>query len=121
MKNAPIPLTLDLWSLGHSGADIAEKLGYPDEKHIARIIEHAREIGDPRAVYHFHRDRILGKGIPWKRREKGRYQTKFRGFALVQLLHPQVREFCKYGHSRADTPPRRQCRTCARLSYARRS
>lgn len=52
MKDAPIPLVLDLWSLGHSASSIAEKLGFPNFRHIERIVRHARSINDPRATLH---------------------------------------------------------------------
>ena len=60
----PVPLVLDLWSIGHSALDISEKLGLPNGRHVARIIKHARSIGDSRAVFHMDRTRLLlGKGI----------------------------------------------------------
>lgn len=54
MKNAPIPAVLDFWALGHSASVIAEWLGFPNHRHITRIIANARRIGDPRAVIHEH-------------------------------------------------------------------
>lgn len=83
MKDAPIPLTLDLWALGHSAKQIAEALGYPNSKHVTRIVENARSIGDLRACYHAHGTRILGKGIPFTERFLRTNQTKFRGFDVV--------------------------------------
>lgn len=52
MKSAPIPLVLDLWSLGHGGADIAARLGFPDFRHVTRIVAQARQIRDKRTVLH---------------------------------------------------------------------
>lgn len=52
MKNAPILLVLDLWSLGHSASDCADRLGFPNPKHVARIIANARQIKDKRGVLH---------------------------------------------------------------------
>ena len=86
MKDAPIPITLDLWALGHSAEQIAEALGYPNGKHVTRIVEKARSLGDPRAVYHAQGTRILGKGIPFTERFLKTRQTKFRGFEVVQRL-----------------------------------
>lgn len=61
MKNAPILVVLDLWSLGHSGSDIAKKLGFPNAKHITRIISQARRLRDPRAVLHcYSTGRVVG-------------------------------------------------------------
>lgn len=79
----PIPLILDLWSLGHSANHIADAVGLPNHKHVARIVEHARAIGDVRAVYHAHGTRILGKGIRFTERFLRTNQTKFRGFDVV--------------------------------------
>lgn len=62
MKNAPIPLTLELWACGFSASQIAEKLGYPNHKHVARIVERARSINDPRAVLHAAKNgRLIGR------------------------------------------------------------
>lgn len=52
MKNAPILLVLDLWSLGHAAPDVADQLGFPNHRHVTRIIARAREIKDKRAVLH---------------------------------------------------------------------
>jgi hypothetical protein len=61
MKNAPIPLVLDLWSLGHIAADIAEKCGLPNAKHVTRIVDNARRLRDPRAVLHcYPNGRVVG-------------------------------------------------------------
>lgn len=61
MRDAPITLTLQLWSLGHCADDIAEKLGFPNAKHITRIISQARRLRDPRAVLHcYPTGRVVG-------------------------------------------------------------
>lgn len=61
MKNAPIPLVLDLWSLGHIAADIAEKCGLPNAKHVTRIVDNARRLRDPRSVLHcYPTGRVVG-------------------------------------------------------------
>ena len=97
MKDAPIIPTLALWSLGHSQADIAGKLGFPNRKPVERIIAHAREIGDPRAVYHVAGDRILGKGIPAADRYLRASQKLYAGFPLVERIGKAL---CKRGHAR---------------------
>lgn len=62
MKNAPILTTLDLWALGHSASQIAEMLGFPNHKHVTRIVERARSIGDTRAVLHKAKNgRLIGR------------------------------------------------------------
>lgn len=62
MKNAPIVATLDLWALGHSAGQIADMLGYPNRKHVERIIEKARSINDKRAVLHVAANgRLIGR------------------------------------------------------------
>lgn len=61
MKNVPIPLVLTLWSLGHIAADIAEKCGLPNAKHVTRIVDNARRLRDPRAVLHcYPTGRVVG-------------------------------------------------------------
>jgi len=72
----PVPLILDLWSLGHSASDIAARVGLPNGKHVTRIVHDARLIGDPRAVLHKHprTERLIGRpgrtGIIARRRSK---------------------------------------------------
>lgn len=108
MKNAPIPLVMDLWSLGHSAEDIADKIGFPDRRHVQRIIAHARSIGDPRAVFHVEAGRLLGRGIKAIERRVTPRQTKYRGFLIVPVL--RVRNYlCQKGHPR---PPGTPCRVC---------
>jgi hypothetical protein len=59
----PVPLILDLWSLGHSASQIAEMVGLPNHRQVTRIIRDARSIGDKRAVLHkySHGDRLIGR------------------------------------------------------------
>ena len=62
MKHVPIPLVLDLWALGHSASDVARKVGLPNHRHVARIVERARSINDPRAVLHAAKNgRLIGR------------------------------------------------------------
>jgi hypothetical protein len=107
----PIPLVLDLWALGHSQADVAEKLGLPNGKHVERIVERARQLGDRRAVFHATGGRIIGKGIPAaKRFVKGRH-PRYQGFEIVDRI---LKPLCPRGH--AMTPENRRplggCRIC---------
>lgn len=97
MKDAPIPPVLDLWSLGHSATDICAKLGFPNRRHVERIIERARSIRDPRAVYHVAGDRILGTGIPKSKRYLRGFQTEYDGVLLVERILKRV---CPRGHMR---------------------
>lgn len=48
----PVVAILDLWSLGHSGLDIAARLGLTSREAVANTVAKARAIGDPRAVIH---------------------------------------------------------------------
>jgi hypothetical protein len=62
MKAAPIPLVLDLWSLGHSASQIAEMLGFPNGRQVTKIVAKARSIGDRRAVLHVAaNNRLIGR------------------------------------------------------------
>lgn len=100
-----VPAILDLWSLGHSAADIAEKLGIK-ARAIHMIAEQAREIGDPRAVVHLGRNgRPLGRPL-------------LEGYSEAV---PAVRKrFCVHGHLR--DPDLVHCKDCNRLrTRARRA
>lgn len=111
MKDAPIPLTLDLWALGHSAGQIAEMLGYPNFRHVARIVANARKIGDPRAVLHCGENgRLLGR--------PGRDGTKLRRGAKgvkrkeVVMLIPKRAPICRRGHEKTE----RVCRVCQKMT-----
>lgn len=111
MKNAPIPLTLQLWSLGHSASDVAAKLGFPNHKHVTRIVAHARSIGDKRAVLHVARNGYL-IGRP------GRMALPPVAIPVPALGKP----LCRNGHLR--TPDNltkdRHCRMCHAERWQRR-
>lgn len=114
----PVPLVLDLYSLGHSAKDVAEKLGLPNGRHVARIVAHARSIADPRAVYHVDRTgRLLGKGIAPAERKIGRRQKEFRGFLIVPVIS-LTRPACRNGHQRPSGTP---CRVCQNEGRIRRN
>ena len=114
----PVPLVIQLWSLGHSAKAVAEMVGLPNGRHVARIIAHARSIDDPRAVFHVdRRGRLLGKGIPPSERKVKRRQKEFRGFLIVPVL-PLTRPTCANGHTR---PPGTPCRTCQNEGRLRRN
>lgn len=110
MKHVPIPLILDLWACGHNARDIAEKLGLPDRDHVHRIVEHARDIGDPRAVMHVG---LNGRPIGNGRRGMG-LLLQFPDIELVPAI-PKLK--CLRGHLRtAETVTKLGlCRECARI------
>ena len=111
MKDAPISLTLDLWSLGSSATDIVRKLGFPNRRHVERIIAAARAAGDPRAVYHQSGGRIMGTGIkPSRRRAKRVHQ----GVQIVERIGKTV---CSHGHLRTpySVDEHHRCIQCRRL------
>jgi hypothetical protein len=117
----PIPLVLDMWSLGHSAGDIAKRLAIPGgHKGVTRIVEHARELGDKRAVLHCGASgRLLGR--------PGRDGTKIRrgaktvhGKEVAMLIPKPPPAVCKYGHDRRGTKSGQRCRECHRLVMAAR-
>jgi hypothetical protein len=126
MTDAPITLTLDLWAQGHSASEIAEMLGHASHKAVTRIVEHAREIGDRRAVYHQTSLRLIGKGIPERDRFITPLQKTYRGVRIVALLSkakppkpkPVKQLFCLNGHARtpANIGVNRGCLACRRLA-----
>lgn len=117
MKEAPIIPTLELWAQGYSARDVAAMLGYPNGRQVALIVAQARSIGDKRAVYHFTRGRIIGKGVPFEKRRVRRNQKTFDGFALVPLKKAIA---CKRGHPRNDLTVYKdgRCKECKRLAKA---
>lgn len=117
MKDVPIPLVLDLWSLGHSAGDIAERLGLPNHRHVSRIVQLARAIGDKRAVLHHAKDgRLIGR--PGRTGKRVRKNAKSIGGVEATLLIG--RTMCRRGHTR--TPDNIgsdwHCLACQRLAYA---
>ena len=107
MKGAPIPLVLDLWALGHSQGQIAAMVGFPNRRHVERIISHARTIGDPRAVRHATGDRVLGKRITDR---VPRAKKRIDGFVVVPALGKPL---CLRGHARTPENLRGdRCRIC---------
>lgn len=111
MKGAPIPLALDLWSLGHSGTAIARMLGFPNRRHVERIVAQARALRDKRAVLH-----VAGNGYLVGR--PGRMERPPVAIPVPLIGKPQ----CVRGHARipenlgfAD-----QCLLCRRVRHAER-
>lgn len=103
MKDAPIPLTLDLWATGMSAGAIAERLGYPNAKHVTRIIANARKIHDPRAVLHAGKSgRLLGRA--------GHKPV----LAAVEVVPSTTALACKAGHPQIPRNVYRSggCRLC---------
>lgn len=111
MKYAPIPLTLDLWALGHSASDIAAKLGFPNHRHVTRIVAHARKIGDKRAVLHVAAGgRLIGR--PGRMgRPPVAIPVPALGKPLCSAAHPRTPDnLSDFGH----------CLTCARAQRRER-
>jgi hypothetical protein len=125
VKGVPIPLILDLWSLGHSAADIARRCKLPNHRHIERIIAHAREIRDPRAVWHMEETRrLMGKGIPRRDRIAAFDQHSYRGFEIVPRILPvpaPPKLVCRNGHELAgeNINARGKCFICKRAAWHR--
>ena len=118
MKDAPIIPALDLWSLGHSAGQIAEMLGFPNHKHVTRIVEHARSISDKRAVLHKAQNgRLIGR--PGRHARKVVKREKVNGIEVVPAI-PQP--LCARGHARTpeNVNKSRQCKECERLRSIRR-
>jgi hypothetical protein len=81
----PVSLILDLWSLGHSASDVAERVGC-HRKQVSRIVAQARSIRDPRAVLHKEpgNNRLIGRagrtGVTVKRK------STYKGVEVVSLI-----------------------------------
>lgn len=108
---APVPLVLQLWSLGHSAGDIKDKLGLSGPHVVGWIVKRAREVGDPRAVYHLTRvGRIQGEdAVP------NRWRKRWKGFDVVRSIEPPLAKTCVRGHLRTpDNIMNRRCMTCHR-------
>lgn len=112
MKRAPIIAALDLWSIGHSAGEIARMLGFPNHKHVTRIVAQARKIRDPRAVLHAAKNgRLIGRA--------GHRLV----LAAVEVVPSSTALACKAGHPQiAANVIRRSghCRLCKRLRERRR-
>lgn len=107
----PIPLILDLWAYGCSASAIASVLGLPNAKTVTRVIDHARSIGDPRAVVHTFKDgRAAG--------HQARAEAMKPRFQAVPLVVNQYT--CRNGHrltkgqSRSRSNGMLSCRICIR-------
>lgn len=100
MKDAPIIPTLDLWSLGHSAREIAEMLGFPDHKHVTRIVERARSIGDRRAVLHASTSgRLIGRAGHMRQPPLANVVPALRALTCKRG-HPRTRKNLKGGRCR---------------------
>lgn len=106
MSRAPVPLVLQLWSLGHSGSDIGRRLGV-SRRTISMIIEQARDIGDRRSVVH------LGKnGQPL-----GRARSILLDFPDIELVPAIPVSHCRRGHPRnaKTVDGKSNCRLCRQI------
>lgn len=126
MTDAPIPLVLDLWSLGHSAGDIAARTGV-SRKSVTLIVHQARRIGDPRAtVLHCYEEGRLA-GRPGRDGTKIRRGAKtVKGKAVVMLVPKQKKPkkprqvwgkaTCVRGHERvpANLGAQGHCLQCRR-------
>lgn len=122
----PIPLVLDLWQQGYPAGAIHERLDIPGGvRGVSRIIAHARELGDARAVYHRLGWRLIGKGIPEADRYVTPVQRTYKGFRIVHVIGHEPKERrepkplprCRRGHVKmADTIGKdgRTCLICKR-------
>jgi hypothetical protein len=120
VKNAPILATIELWSLGHSASDIAERLGFPNHRHVARIIAHARSIGDPRAALHCGKSgKPLGRaGRGWEPPRRGRKTPRY----AAELI-PSIRALvCQRGHAQTarTIAANGYCLECRRMAWVPR-
>jgi hypothetical protein len=103
MADSPVPLILDLWSLGHSAGDIAKRLAIASgHKGVTRIVAQARSIGDKRAVLHCGANgRLLGR--PGRTgRKVSKYGHKVAGKEVAELLQKPTIPVCKRGHERTE-------------------
>jgi hypothetical protein len=123
----PIPLTLDLWALGHSAREVADMVGFPNGKHVTRIVQYARSIGDKRAVLHVSSTgRMIGR--------PGRMKVPPVALAVpsitaLRLTAPRPKPgprkprrrkaFCKRGHPRGPglVYKDHSCIACTALRY----
>lgn len=102
---APVPLVLDLWALGHSARDIGEKLGIT-RKRVSKIVEQARDIGDPRAVLHAGKNgNLIGR--------PGRMAVPPRG----EVVPSTAALVCRAGHpqTRMNVDDHGHCLPCRRI------
>ena len=107
----PVPLVLDLWSLGHSAGDISNRIGIP-RKRVTFIVAEARSIGDPRAVLHCGQNgRLLGRpGRDGTTIRRGAKTVKRKEVAML-LPKPTI-PVCKRGHEREE---RGECWPCKKI------
>lgn len=106
MRQEPVVAILNLWSLGHSASDIAEKLGTVTAKRVTLIVGEARSIGDPRAVLHMAKNgRLLGRPGRMAHPPKAERVPSVRALA------------CRVGHRqiRKNLDTRGYCRLCQRI------
>lgn len=104
----PVLAILDLWSLGHSAAEISRKLAVRQGQ-VTVVVLRAREIGDPRAAVHVGRQgRPIGSPH-WARRVLVEYPD-------VETIPAIPRLRCPKGHLRSpdNVDAYTNCRACHR-------
>lgn len=113
----PIPAVLALWAAGYTATWIADVLNLPDEKHVQRILAHAREIGDRRAVIHSggntRKAEELRNKYPW-----------ISTISALEGLPPIPVPLCRRGHRMTAMNTIRnasgpQCRKCKNIIHQR--
>jgi len=111
MIDAPVPLILDLWSLGHSASDVARRTGIK-RKRVTVIVAQARAAGDPRAVLH-----CSATGRPYGR--AGWMENP----PLEERVPAKRAMVCSRGHfkTRFSIAKNSQCLRCKRLLDKKRS
>lgn len=110
----PVLAILDLWSLGHSAAEIGRKLAVRQGQVTVTVLR-ARDIGDPRAVVHVGRHgRPIGNPV----KAKG-VLLEFPDVETAEAI-PRLR--CPKGHLRSpeNVDAYTNCRACHREAERKR-
>lgn len=104
----PVPLILNLWSLGHGAGDVSRRLGV-HRRAVEKIVHQARQVGDPRAAVHVGRN-----GQPIGRPDLG--LTLLALDPEVELVPFIPAQHCKHGHLKTPENVDRygNCRVCRR-------
>lgn len=110
MNIEPVIAVLDLWSLGHSASDIAEKLPIT-AKRVTLIVARARSLRDPRAVLHACKNgRLIGRAGHMKQAP------------VAEIVPSMAALACRRGHPQTakNVGSQGHCLPCERLRNAAR-